>query len=57
MTKQPSDKAMITLSLISFIATLLVIAYMIVSGDFKAENCWDKYSTEQEAILNCEGEQ
>jgi hypothetical protein len=21
------------------------------------DNCWDKYSTEQEAIINCEGEQ
>lgn len=25
-------------------------------GVGKIENCWDKYSTEQEAILNCEGE-
>ena len=56
MTKQPSDKVMITLSLISFISTILVVAYMIISGNYKAENCWDKYSTEREAILNCEGE-
>jgi hypothetical protein len=48
---------MITLSLISFISTILVVAYMIISGNYKAENCWDKYSTEQEAIINCEGEQ
>jgi len=30
---------------------------MIISGNYKEENCWDKYSTEQEAIMNCEGEQ
>jgi len=23
----------------------------------KIDNCWDNYSTEQEAIENCEGEQ
>ncbi len=57
MTKQPNDKAMFALSLIVFFATIVAIVYMIISGDFKAENCWDKYSTEQEAILNCEGEQ
>jgi len=49
---------MITLSLISFFATLLVIAYMVISGDFKSENCWDKYpNNEVEAILNCEGKE
>lgn len=26
-------------------------------GVGKIENCWDKYSTEQEAISNCEGKQ
>ena len=58
MTKQPSDRVMITLSLISFFATLLVIAYMVISGDFKSENCWDKYpNNEVEAILNCEGKE
>ena len=56
MTKQINDKTMLIISLISFVATLLCITYMIISGNFKAENCWDKYSTEQEAILNCEGE-
>jgi hypothetical protein len=28
----------------------------LVAGIGKIDNCWDKYSTEQEAIQNCEGE-
>jgi hypothetical protein len=31
---------------------------MIVSGNYKEENCWDKYpNNEVEAILNCEGKE
>jgi hypothetical protein len=26
-----------------------------VAGVGKVDNCWDRYTTEQEAILNCEG--
>ena len=26
------------------------------AGVGQVDNCWDKYTTEQEAILNCEGE-
>jgi hypothetical protein len=49
---------MVTLSLISFIVTLLVILYMVISGNFKSENCWDKYPNDEvQAILNCEGKE
>ena len=37
------------------IATLLYGFFF--AGVGKVDNCWDKYSTEQEAIMNCEGEQ
>ena len=57
MNNHPSEKTIITLSIIGTIATILVVAYMIISGNYKAKNCWDLYSTEQEAIINCEGEQ
>lgn len=32
----------------------LVYGYFLLKDDQK-KNCWDMYSTEQEAILNCEG--
>ena len=54
---QISDKTVVLLSVLTFLATLVTITYMVVSGNYKTENCWDKYSTEQEAIMNCEGEQ
>jgi hypothetical protein len=31
-----------------------VYGYFLIKED-QQENCWDKYQTEQEAILNCEG--
>ena len=30
---------------------------LLVVGVGKVENCWDKYQTEEEAIMNCEGKQ
>ena len=30
---------------------------LLVVGVGKVENCWDKYQTEEEAIINCEGKQ
>ena len=55
MTNHPSNKTIITLSIIGIVATILAVAYMIISGNYKAKSCWDLYSTEQEAIQNCEG--
>jgi hypothetical protein len=34
----------------------LVYGFFVVGAGQMPENCWDKYTTEQEAILNCEGE-
>jgi len=39
--------------LILFVVSLAV-GYSLLKDDQK-ENCWNKYSTEQEAIENCEG--
>jgi hypothetical protein len=55
--QQVNDKTVFLLSVLTFVVTLVTISYMIISGNYKEENCWDKYSTEQEAIMNCEGEQ
>jgi hypothetical protein len=30
---------------------------LLVVGAGQVENCWDKYQTEKEAIMNCEGKQ
>jgi len=38
-----------------FLAMVVTLIYgFFFSGVGKVDNCWDKYSTEQEAILNCE---
>ncbi len=29
--------------------------FLMLKEDQKKDNCWDNYTTEQEAILNCEG--
>ena len=44
-----------------FAGIIVAMVGSLVYGFFFAgvgqiENCWDKYTTEQEAILNCEGE-
>jgi len=35
----------------------LVYGFFVVGAGQLPENCWDKYTTEYEAIMNCEGEQ
>ncbi len=35
----------------------LVYGFFVVGVGKMPENCWDKYTTEYEAIMNCEGEQ
>ena len=57
-THQVKDKTMFLLALLTFVVTLVTIVYMVISGNYKQENCWDKYpNNEVEAILNCEGKQ
>jgi hypothetical protein len=35
----------------------LVYGFFVMGVGNMPENCWDRYSTEQEAIMNCEGKQ
>jgi hypothetical protein len=41
---------------IVMIATMLY-GFFVVGVGKMPENCWDKYTTEREAIMNCEGKQ
>jgi len=48
--------------IIVFVSIFLAMIGTLIYGFFFAgagqvDNCWDKYTTEQEAIMNCEGEQ
>lgn len=48
--------------IIVFVSIFLAMIGTLIYGFFFAgvgqvENCWDKYTTEREAIMNCEGEQ
>ena len=38
---------------IAMLAALIYGFFVLEAGQM--DNCWSKYSTEQEAILNCEG--
>jgi hypothetical protein len=38
-----------------FIAIIVFIISEFVGLNLGAENCWDNYSTEEQAIINCEG--
>lgn len=41
-----------------FLAMIGTLVYgFLFTGVGKVDNCWDNYSTEREAILNCEGKQ
>lgn len=41
-----------------FLAMIGTLVYGFLFTDVgKVDNCWDNYATEEEAILNCEGEQ
>jgi hypothetical protein len=56
MSETVSKKALIAFSLI-IVAMLGSLAYgFFYAGVGKVDNCWDRYTTEEQAILNCEGE-
>jgi hypothetical protein len=39
-----------------FFAMIVTLLYgFFFAGVGKVDNCWDKYTTEYDAILNCEG--
>ena len=38
-----------------FIAVIVFIISEFAGLNLGTENCWDKYSTEEQAIINCEG--
>lgn len=41
-----------------FVAMIGSLIYgFFVVGVGKVDNCWDKYYTEEQAILNCEGKE
>ena len=41
---------------ITWIAVFLLFVSLLASfAVFPPQSCWDKYQTEKEAILNCEG--
>jgi Na+(H+)/acetate symporter ActP len=44
-----SDKAILLL-----VSVVLMTAVVILNLIFSPKNCWDQYTTEQEAISNCE---
>lgn len=50
-----SSKTILLLVVVCLTATLGAVTWMILNPQIYSNNCWDKYSTEQEAILNCEG--
>lgn len=51
------SKKEIYLSATIFVAMIGFLIYGFVGlGAGKLDNCWDKYATEQEAIMNCEGQ-
>ena len=50
MTKRNWNR--ISFIVIAWAVALVLLAIGISSGE--PENCWDKYHTEKEAIMNCE---
>jgi hypothetical protein len=54
MTNQVNEKKLLVLVIISSILTIGIVIGMIVNARLKPENCWDKYQTEEQAILHCE---
>ena len=47
-----SEKKILTSVIIYGILIISTVLWFIV--DSKNKNCWDNYTTEQEAIINCE---
>ncbi len=55
------DKSVTRKEVLVFAGIVVAMLGSLVYGFFVLEvgqldNCWSKYTTEQEAILNCEGE-
>jgi len=51
--KPISNDGMVWLILISGLFIIVTVLTMIIQAHIPS-NCWDKYKTEQQAILNCE---
>lgn len=49
-----SEKKILTLVIIYGILIISTVLWFIVDSKNKNTNCWDNYTTEQEAIINCE---
>lgn len=43
----------ISILVLAFVISLIV-GYSLIKDNQQEENCWDKYTTEEQAILNCE---
>lgn len=57
MNHQLNNKTIITLVVISIVATFGAIIFMLLNPQIYRDNCWDKYPhNEEQAIINCEGE-
>jgi len=50
MTKRDWRRWAFSVTLWGLVLTVLIVALSSV----ERENCWDKYQTEDEAIMNCE---
>jgi len=56
MTKHLSNKTIVLLVILTIIGSVTAITWMLLHPNVYSNNCWDKYQTEQEAIMHCEGE-
>jgi hypothetical protein len=58
MTKNESEvtKREVIIGLVLFFSMIgfLIFGFIILEAGKMPENCWDKYQTEEQAILNCE---
>jgi hypothetical protein len=57
MNENVTKTDIIVFASIFFLMISALLYGFFFAGVGKVDNCWDKYPTEQEAILNCEGEQ
>ena len=57
MDNKVSKKEIVVFAAIIIAMVGFLLYGLLAMGVGKVDNCWDKYTTEQEAILNCEGEQ
>ena len=56
MNDKVSKKEILVFAGIIVVMLGFLLYGFLAMGIGQVDNCWDKYSTEQEAILNCEGE-